>query len=375
MQGNNDKTITLTANYPSVNGTDFYLRTFAYDEKNRLTEESEANRKTTLLSYLHASDLVKEKWIKNSNNVLCHETYEYDANFFLISKVVENGSFKKITRYTPRMTVPYGIPERIEEKYISDGVEKLLHATFNHYTKEGYLQKQEHYDSNNVLQYTLRWEYDKHGNVRKEVDALGQETIREYDENDNLVKECSPSKDYANYEYDSSNRLTKVIQYDNKNKLLGITSHSYDYLSNRIMTQDLHGNQTLYGYDAFGRVTKVTYPKVCDGQKQAIQPTEEFQYDVLGHLTQKKDKRGYTTIYEHNIHGKPLSIRYPDGTSEQFIYNPDGTLKKSVHKDLSYTTYAYDCLGHLLKEEFFSSQGELYLSENLFMTISTFWQR
>ncbi len=359
VQGDIHNAIVFNNKYPPENGAEYYRRSFEYDDKHRVTKEKETNGKTTAFKYLDESNLPVQKEISDSKGVVCRERYGYDANFFLITKIVDQGEGtpQKITRYTPRMKIPYGVPECIEEKYLLNGKEKLLHAVNNHYTKEGYLEAQEHFDSNNVSRYVLRWTYNKHGKVTKETDALGQVITRTYDDYDNLTEEIGPSKATVRYEYDHSNRLTKATYTHDDGKVLSC-SYRYDYLGNRIMTQDIHGNQTLSQYDSFGHVTKVTYPAVHDGQGQVVQPTEEFKYDILGHLTQKTDKRGFTTYYEHNVHGKPLSISYPDGTSEQFFYKSDGTLLKSVHKDLSYTLYKHDCFGHLLKKEEFSQQGE-----------------
>ena len=363
VTGTNAKPIAYNEQgLPIENGAEYSLRTFQYGLNNRLVEEREANSKTIRYDYLSDTDLLLSKSIiDHTGKIVFRESYQYDLNLFLVAKTIDEGegTSQKITHYTPRMKVPYGIPEEIEETYKEAGQEHLLERKINHYSDEGYLISQEHYDSEGKLRFTLRWEYDNHGNIISQTNALNQSITRKYDENDNLIFEEGPCVDfYTIFDYDFSNRLISTTQYHKDGKVL-TTSHRYDYLGNRISTTDLHGNTTQCQYDAFGHVKKMTYPVVLNGQNQAIQPTEDFEYDILGHCTQKVDKRGFATHYEYNVHGKPLSILYPDGTTEKFIYNLDGSLAKTINKDQSYVLYNHNCFGRLTKKEIYSPQGEL----------------
>ena len=45
------------------------------------------------------------------------------------------------------MASPYGLPQVIDEIYVEDAQEKLLHRTINHHTAEGHLVAEEHFDS------------------------------------------------------------------------------------------------------------------------------------------------------------------------------------------------------------------------------------
>jgi len=64
----------------------------------------------------------------------------------------------------------------------------LLKRTVNKYSRQGLLLKELVYDASGQFVYENSWDYDAHGNVIKETNALGETIRKEYDENDNPVQ-------------------------------------------------------------------------------------------------------------------------------------------------------------------------------------------
>ena len=93
---------------------------------------------------------------------------------------------RSITHFVPRQQAPFGLPEQIIEAYwdMFQKREVQLKRIVCEYTPEGRLARQEHFDAEDNHCYYLFWEYDPHGNVTKEINALWQET-RKYDDENN----------------------------------------------------------------------------------------------------------------------------------------------------------------------------------------------
>ena len=98
---------------------------------------------------------------------------------------------RRYTYITPRNTIPRGLPEKIEEKYLDlkTGNKITLQSQQLHYDGHGNLCRQEFFDANGAYVYALQWDYNEHGKVVRELDPLGRESIKEYDLNDNLISE------------------------------------------------------------------------------------------------------------------------------------------------------------------------------------------
>lgn len=351
---------------------DCYATYYAYtqDAFHLLLAKTEGNGRGERYAYHHNSNLVSTKLVIAADKIVTRTFYEYDNNSVLTKTIIDDGNTvdkndltgvteRRITYIYPRTTPPVGVPERVDEIYLdrATGQEVLLKRSFTAFSPQGRPLKQDCYDAGGVYRYSLFWEYDAHGNVTKETDALGQTIQRTYDANDNLISETTPACRRL-YAYDFSNRLIRVEEIDSDGTQL-ITLHTYDYLGNRISTTDPSGNKTEFIYDEFGRVIMTFYPPVPSSNGTLVNTGIQKAYDILGNVTTHIDPRGEQTHTSYNIQGKPLTIRYPDGTQESYEYNLDGTPRKAIAKNGSITTYVHDPLGRLLQEELYSPQGEL----------------
>jgi len=354
---------------PVMNGCEYYEKSFKYsdDDLNLLKEEKEDNGKGIIYDYYLETDLIAAKYVTENGNILSRQFYHYDSNATLIKTVKDDGTGKEendltdvherlFTYIHPRKELPFGFPECVEHKYLDEnGKEKLIKKICSHYSREGYLEKEDHYNSDNQFCYSLHWQYDAHGNITREVNALGHEVVKSYDANDNLQFERGPRPgDKKEYIYDFANRLISTrIKADGKS---WATYSKYDFTGNCIEELDRYGNETLYRYDEFNRLTKTTYPSM---EGEISRPATMTDYDCLNHPVKKIDERGHETIKTFNIRGKVTSILYPDGQKEHFEYHPDGLLAKKIASNGTATCYQYDCLGRLLREQGHSPEGEL----------------
>ena len=172
---------------------------------------------------------------------------------------------------------------------LDHGEEKLLKKIHCVYSKEGYREQQDVYDAEENHRYSLYWKYDAHGNVIKEVNALGDTIIKDYDDNDNWIKEEGPRfGDKKEYGYDFSNRLISVTTTEGEKQWA--IHYAYDLVGNQTTIIDRYGNETQYKYDDFNRLIKTLYPPV-----EGVQYETEIGYDDFDRPIQETDARGFVT--------------------------------------------------------------------------------
>ena len=230
------------------------------------------------------------------------------------------------------------------------GKEKLLKKTVFHYTAQGLVSQKDIYDSKNEKRYSLYWEYDAHGNVLMERNALGRAIYREYDQNDNMIKEIVEGKGYhRELVYDFSDRLISEIVVAGNEKY--VTSNAYEFLGNRTSIHDLNGNKTKYKYDPLGRIAKITYPKIPGLDGTLFESSENFSYDIFDAAIRHEDQAG-SVVERKNKHslGQPLVTIYPDGSFESNFYTIKGKLIKKRERSGRETICKYDFLGRLIDD-------------------------
>lgn len=360
--------------FPIENGCDRFGKKFKYGlgpVPHLMTEEVDDNGIGALYSYVPNTELLASKLITDHGVIKVRNFNEYDAFGVLIKAIIDDGSTsdqnnltdvsqRLVTYTTPRKTVPIGLPECIDEKYLDlkTGQEVLLKSTRNFHSLIGRLEKQEIYDANAKLAYTLEWTYDSHGNVETEKNALGQVTFKRYDDNDNMISRVDRAKEFHTvYNYDYSNRL--VCSWENHNDVNLCTYFRYDYLGNKIGITDAFSNETNFTYDEFGRIISTQYPAIPDQYGNLIRTGTSCRYDLGGNVIEFVDQRNEVTRSKYNVYGKPTEICYPDGCKETFEYNLNGTVRKSTAKNGMYTLFTYDGLQHQIKKEIYSSKNEL----------------
>lgn len=375
LTGKECPSISLNAHgHPIKHGYEVYKKKYTYstDGLNLLLSEEEPNGKKILYDYHPQTGLLRFKLVVYQDKVHIRTAYEYNENGVLTSVITDNGSSirpknkegvteKKITRIIPKKTPPFNLPEQIEELCFNfnTGKEQLIKRVIYHYYRDGHLKRQDHHDSEGIYRYSLNWEYDAHGNVTKETNALGETITYLYDANDNKIFQEGPLPNHRiHYTYDYANRLIEQKEIHPNGKSF-VTSHRYDYLGNKIATVDHQGHETTYHYDELGRLIKTEYPLLLQEEGTLLRPVTSKQYDVAGFVCCEEDALGNKIQRKNNIRGQPVHISYPDGTEERFFYELNGSLAQKIEKNGTTVRYTRDFLDRVVLQEIIGSDGKV----------------
>ncbi len=85
-----------------------------------------------------------------------------------------------------------------------------------------------------------------------------------------------------------------------------ITTYGYDTENNLTGIKDANNHTTTFTYDAFGRVTKTSFPSTL---------AETYGYDANNNLTSKIDRKNQQTTYTYDQLNRLTQKAYPDSTS------------------------------------------------------------
>jgi len=204
---------------------------------------------------------------------------------------------------------------------------------------------------NNVTTYG----YDAHGNRTSVTDALSHQTTFTYDSMDRLTKITYPDTTTTQFAYDYRGRRTSVTDqngkvttyaYDDADRLTtvtdaatpgNVTTYGYDTESNLTSIQDANSRTTSFNYDAFGRVTKTTFPSGY---------IETYGYDADNNLTGKTDRKNQTITYTYDQLNRLLQKAYPDNTAVNYTYDNDSRLIQVSDPTGTYQ-FTFDNMGRL----------------------------
>lgn len=190
--------------------------------------------------------------------------------------------------------------------------------------------------------YAKEFEYDRVGNLTKQIDQHNNETV---------------------FEYDALNRAIKTI-----NTLGEATQFSFDGNGNQIKTVDALGRITEIKYDAYNRViesiqakgassevsTKLTYDAFgnvltqVDAAGSAEQRTVSFEYDLNNRQTKATNAEGHAVSYEYDALGNRLIITDAKGQSSNYVYDALNRNIKVIDAMSFETRFEYDGVGNRL---------------------------
>lgn len=170
---------------------------------------------------------------------------------------------------------------------------------------------------------TIRTIFTSDGQPAKITDPAGKNTYFTYDQAGRKISTADSNSGLIRYQYDSLGNL--IRQVDARGKTL---SFQYDAIGRLIATIPSGGEPEIRNeYDdssrsfGMGRLTKVT-----DGSG-----TTEFSYNVQGKpILERKvvDENIFITETEYDSLGRPIHIRYPDGTDIFHSYSHGENIEK-----------------------------------------------
>ncbi len=295
--------------------------TYSQDGLNLLLLETDAAGKTTRYVYKPQTDKLQAKYVAYEGKIRLREFYTYDSNHVLEKKIVDDGcqeaeedlsyaTERHLTWITPRQEAPLGLPQIVEEKVRDFHTQEILPLKKSHYTHShvGKLLEEKVFDAEGKEAYTLKWEYDLHGNLISETNAMGLTLHKKYDlATGNLIEQRTPDVVIKNT-YDFANRLIekKEVHADREFTI----QQQFDYLGNCHTLMNPYGQITHQIFDDFGRVLEVHHPQVLT-EGVFASPIEKTSYDIAGFPILQIDANGGVTHLEVNIRGQPTKIQYP----------------------------------------------------------------
>jgi len=355
-----------------------HLKTFGYstDGFNLLTKMGDCKGNQTLYTYKPGTNLLLRKLIYDKGNIKKRTFQSYNEDGVCIKVIEDDGSQEEeskiygwsvterhIKEIQPKAALPgVGLPEVIQEKALDLKTKKeiSIKKLVNTYDTQSNLLSCETYDANGEYAFTEKRTYTPIGKVASQTDAVGREVLYTYDGAGN---EISRFMSYENRSisttYDFHNLPIQIIENNSDESIT--LNNTYDILGRKITTTDRFGQTTHYEYDSFHRLTKVIHPEVLDENGQTVHPTFHYAYDIFGNVLELTDTKGFITTKSYNLRGDPTRIFYPDGSSELFKYDPEGSLHRSLTREQIITVYEYDYLGRPIYEES-STAGETGVS-------------
>jgi len=159
------------------------------------------------------------------------------------------------------------------------------------------------------------FEYDSVGNVIREDNSSGSDTVFTYDVNGNLLSwtifrnvggAILPAT--TSYEFDTEGRVVAITS------ALGDTEQfEYDSLGRESARVDALGRRTVREYDDDGFLSRIIYP---DGF------TEAFEYDAAGNLVREADRAERITVFRYDALNRLITTIFPDETLNDLSDNP-----------------------------------------------------
>ncbi|HXF28739.1 MAG TPA: hypothetical protein VN457_02730, partial [Chlamydiales bacterium] len=362
-----------------------YRKYFTYsdDDFHLKTSQSEDGGPTIKYHYKPYTDLIAAKFTYNGDFIAIREFFEYDADGVLIKNIIDDGIShepEKLTNVTERRITRInpvkghgghglGQPATITEYYLDLESGKEIELKERNFTYDfaGHVKKEEVSTSDGKTLFCLYYSYDDKGRLIKKIDAEGREFAYEYDDNNNKTgEELKNSGTYSSFRYDKANRLIEETKHAKDHTSL-TTSYEYDFVSNKIASTDHFGNTTNYEYDDLNRLVKITLPEVVDENKKRYLSTITKKYDLFDNVIEETNANGHSTKYSYNSRKQVTEIFYPDGSTERFEYNLNGTLAYQWDKSGTKTSYCYDFLNRVIKTEVFDAEDH-----RLFKTTNTY---
>ncbi|MFN7873844.1 MAG: RHS repeat-associated core domain-containing protein, partial [Pirellula sp.] len=178
--------------------------------------------------------------------------------------------------------------------------------------------------------------YDPKG-LKSISDPIGIQASYERDARGRVTEVTVPSGSKTSYEYNFYDQVTKILEPDPDNagsKPRPWTRLKYDDHGRLFRKEDQREKVTEFGYDSFSNLTQIVDNAVPVGPNSASDTTT-FQYDALNRQISETNSLG----------------------SRIYIYNVAGNLTKTVDRNNRGTSYVYDNLDRLIREEWTSTPG------------------
>lgn len=210
-------------------------------------------------------------------------------------------------------------------------------------------------DGSGYINTAIKVTYNELGLPKIVKDSNWRDTQLEYDKNTNLTDIKYPDGNIIHYTYDKANRITD-INYTGDARTWAF---GYDANSN-ITTENNSGTITSYSYDDLNRLKNIAYPQINGSNHNTT-----YSYNTVGQVTQvQHSPLGNDSVsYSYNLSGFNTSVRGPNNSEAEFMYNEQSQLKKSWAGQIGnrhYLSYRdYDASGNIIRIWTEDNQGNL----------------
>ena len=228
---------------------------------------------------------------------------------------------------------------------------------------------------------TVRYEYDRNGNMTRTILPSGAEILREYDPADRLVTEIHMDKESSihnttRFAYDKAGNLTCITDNQGRNTLI-----EYDAMNREIRRTEKDGSVTRNFYDRNGQMVKTIRPNAyAESQEQGaglqytydaegriltvIRPDGTIQessvYDEEGNLIQTTDAAGSRVRYAYDFGNRRTQIRTGGQASQKYVYDAAGNITGIEDGAGNHTGYALDAWGRIVEIRKADGSSECY---------------
>ena len=163
---------------------------------------------------------------------------------------------------------------------------------------------------------TSNYQYNAIGHVTQSVDPVGRTFSYRYDANNIDLLEARQTQG-------GNNDLNGKWIYNNNqhlpNKYIDgsgqLTQYTYNSFGQLTSLTDANGNVTTNRYSPDGLMMQT------DGPLPGSADSTTFAYDGLNRLYSSSDSQGYTVYFNYDDADRITLVTYPDGTTEQTIYD------------------------------------------------------
>jgi len=367
-----------------------------YDKEGRLILEKEIYREASdsqtwmtliiqALKYDHESNVVKSMTGKVYTASIGESHTAKMSNG--IGTISSYNHANKLTKFIDPESQRTGLPYTVSLEY--DG----LLRTRTEINARGAVTHTYYDDDSNITAVTKRKsihepeqklqtnEYDKAGNLVKQIDGNGFATLNEYSKMGSLIRQVLPGDDYikeniVTFLYDKNNRIKlaedslgkQVLNtYDELGRILSTTQQDslakdiisknvkFDISGNMRFEIDGNGNVVEYNYDNIGRLIETKATVTSIENIETIKNTQ-FKYDDNGNMISIVDWLGNETKKTYDPVNRLVSIKVEGAaegtwtTIEEHLYDENSAEIKTIDANGNVREYNYDLNGRLIRE-------------------------
>ncbi len=388
LHGNIIKKIN-TLGYESGNDDESRIGSlYFYNELGWLLEERVPEKvekditwyKLTTYEYDKVGNCIKEKYYKEyqtktSKFGKVHDiSYRYDRKNRLI-EVIDNTGAAISYQYNCQNQITY------EERKINETTKQIF--TYQYDAAGNLVRSSQTVDKAGCGKEfaSIKYSYDKNGNMIKITLPYGAEIRQEYDVLDRLISEKQIEKktgikNHIKYEYDKAGNVVRVTNQEGKELRL-----EYDYKNQEIRQIEIDGSVTRKFYNKNGFLEKIISPNqykeeiddgegyemIYDNQDRIIKiwnpdgkVIQKQRYDKAGRLERKEDGLGSGVHYTYDFGDRLIQLKTTGKATQEYEYDASGTIigiKDGVGNRI---TYELDLWGRIIEVQKGNGNREYY---------------